>query len=208
MKRLLLIALLSAALSSQVQNSSLRIEQVMTPAEYQETGVASPSVQQKNALNRWFTNYTLRVLSLNQAPKPPSTTLPPSGCTPAIETRMEGEFNGWEPTSSPDMEPYLRLIMAEMREVDPTSELEEIRQLPLEKRYVWRVASALKWGFADFDSVNVDADRETLTPEDFAKVMDLLTLRPMQFCMFLKSLVGAEEMQRMMVEAINLAKQV
>jgi hypothetical protein len=36
-----------------------------------------------------------------------------------------------------------------------------------------------------------------LTPEDFAKVMDLLKLRPMQFCMFLKALVGAEEMQRM-----------
>lgn len=155
-----------------------------------------------------FTNYTLRVLSLNQAPKPPSTTLPPSGCTPAIETRMEGEFNGWEPTSSPDMEPYLRLIMAEMREVDPTAELEALRQLPLEKRYVWRVASALQWGFADFDSVNVDADRETLTPKDFAKVMDLLKLYPLQFCIFLKSLVGPEEMQRMMVEATKVAKQV
>jgi hypothetical protein len=38
--------------------------------------------------------------------------------------------------------------------------LEVVRQLPLEKRYVWRVASALKWGFADFDNVNVNADRK------------------------------------------------
>jgi hypothetical protein len=98
--------------------------------------------------------------------------------------------------------------MAEMREVDPTAELEALRQLPLEKRYVWRVASALQWGFADFDSVNVDADRETLTPKDFAKVMDLLKLYPLQFCIFLKSLVGPEEMQRMMVEATKVAKQV
>ena len=55
-----------------------------------------------------------------------------------------------------------------------------------------RVASALKWGFADFDDLGVDADRQTLSPEDFAKVMDLLKLRPMQFCIFLKTLVGGE----------------
>jgi hypothetical protein len=69
------------------------------------------------------------------------------------------------------------------------------------------VASALKWGFADFDDLGVDADRQTLTREDFAKVMDLLKLRPIQFCIFLKALVGTEEMLRMMVEAIKVAKQ-
>ena len=59
----------------------------------------------------------------------------------------------------------------------------------------WRLASALKWGFAYFDDLGVDADRQTLSLEDFAKVMDLLKLRPMQFRIFLKTLVGAEEMQ-------------
>jgi hypothetical protein len=38
--------------------------------------------------------------------------------------------------------------------------------------------------------------------------MDLLKFRPMQFCMFLKALVGAEEMQRLMVEAIKVARKV
>jgi hypothetical protein len=52
--------------------------------------------------------------------------------------------------------------MAEMQVSDGETELEAIRSLPLEKRYVWRVASALK-GFADFDNVNVDADRRTMT---------------------------------------------
>ena len=47
-----------------------------------------------------------------------------------------------------------------------------------------------------------------LKPEDFAEVRELLRLRPMQFCGFLKSLVGAEEIQRMMVEAIKMARQV
>ena len=32
----------------------------------------------------------------------------------------------------------------------------------------------MKWAFADFDDLGVEADKRTLTPEDFAKVMDLL----------------------------------
>ena len=46
-----------------------------------------------------------------------------------------------------------------------------------------------------------------MTPEDLAKVMDLLKDRPIQFCIVLKALVGVEEMERMMVEAIRGAKQ-
>jgi len=86
-------------------------------------------------------------------------------------------------------------------------ELEAIRQLPLEERYVWRVASALKRGLADCDDLSVQADRQTLRPEDFKAVMDLLKFRPMQLAIVLKALVGAEEMQRMMIEAIGMAKQ-
>ena len=64
----------------------------------------------------------------------------------------------------------------------------------------------MKWAFADFDDLSVTADKETLTAEDFGTVMDLLKLRPMQFCLFLRELVGVEEMQRMMVQAIGVAK--
>jgi hypothetical protein len=121
---------------------------------------------------------------------------------------LRQEEGAHELATSPDMEPYLDFAMALMQGNDPAPELEAICQLPLEKRYVWRVASALKWGFADFDDLGVDADKQTLSPEDFTKLMDLLKLRPMQFCIFLKRLVGAEEMQRMMVQAIGVAKQV
>ena len=69
------------------------------------------------------------------------------------------------------------------------------------------MASPLKWVFADFDDLGVYADRQTLSPKDLAKVMELLKLRPVQFCFFLKTLVGVEEMQRML-EAIKVAKQV
>lgn len=106
------------------------------------------------------------------------------------------------------MEPYLNFAMAVMKGADPTPELDELRHLPLEERYVWRVASALKWGFADCDDLSVEADKATLTPEDFAKVMHLLKLRPIQLCIFLKAMLGVEEMQRLMVEAIKATKQV
>jgi hypothetical protein len=83
---------------------------------------------------------------------------------------LHQEDGAHELASSPDMEPYLNFAMALMQGNDPTPELDAIRQLPLEKRYVWRVASALKWAFADFDDLNVSADKETLAPEDFSKV--------------------------------------
>jgi hypothetical protein len=104
------------------------------------------------------------------------------------------------------MEPYLEFIKAVIQDHDSSPELDAIRLLPLEKRYVWRVASALKWGFADFDDLGVEADKRTLTPEDFAKVMDLLKLRPMQFFIFLKALVGIETMQKIMVQAIGVGR--
>jgi hypothetical protein len=112
-----------------------------------------------------------------------------------------------ELATSPDMKPYLEFIKAVIQDHDPSPELEAIRQLPLEKRYVWRVASALKWGLADCESLSVEADRQTLTPEDFAKIMDLLKFRPMQLAIVLKAPVGEEEMQRMMIEAIRVATQ-
>lgn len=90
---------------------------------------------------------------------------------------------------------------------DQTAAMEVIRALPLEKRYLWRVLSALKWGFADFDDLGIAADRRSLGPEDAARVWQLLQFRPYQFCMFLKALVGPEEMERVMLEAIKVGKQ-
>jgi len=120
---------------------------------------------------------------------------------------LKMEEGAEELMSTPEMQPYLRYIEAAMLEKDVGPSLHEISELPLEKRYVWRVASALKWGFADFEDWNVTVDRKTLKPEDAEKVMQLLRFRPIQFCMFLKALVGAEEMKRMMAKAILLAQQ-
>ncbi len=120
---------------------------------------------------------------------------------------LVSEDGAHELATSPDMQPYLRLMKAGLQDRDPNPHLAEIAQLPVERRYVWRVASALKWAFADFDDVHVSADRQTLSKEDLAKVLGLLSHRPSQFCMFLKALVGAEGMERIMTEGIAIAKQ-
>ena len=47
---------------------------------------------------------------------------------------LRQELGAHELASSPDMEPYLRIIMAHMQGGDTTAEMEALRQLPLEKR--------------------------------------------------------------------------
>lgn len=120
---------------------------------------------------------------------------------------LKVEDGAKELMSAPEMQAYRQFIEAALSEGDVDGSLQEIAKLPLEKRYVWRVASALKWGFADFDDWSVIADRKTLTEEDAAKLMQLLRFRPIQFCMFLKALVGAEEMERLMMQGMAVAKQ-
>jgi len=76
------------------------------------------------------------------------------------------EDGAHELVTSPDMQPYLRLIKAGLQDKDTTPHFEEIAALPLEKRYIWRVASALKWAFADLETDNVVWIRQTLSPDD------------------------------------------
>jgi hypothetical protein len=117
------------------------------------------------------------------------------------------EDGAHELATSETMQPYLRLLKAGLQNKDTTPQIGEITALPLEKRYIWRIVSALKWAFADFDNVYVAVDRETLSEEDLGKVLELLRFRPMQLCLFLKALIGLEEMERLMTSAIAVAKQ-
>ena len=97
---------------------------------------------------------------------------------------------------SPEMQPYMHVAMAGLQGEDIELELQAIRELPLEKRYIWRVASALKWAFADFDTVNVRIDKDTLSDDDLTNVLKMLELRPIQFCPFLRALIGPVQMGR------------
>jgi hypothetical protein len=105
--------------------------------------------------------------------------------------------------NSAAMEPYMNLAIAMMGGKDTTLSIEALIALPIEQRYVWRVASALKWAFVDFDSLNVKADRETMSEEDRMQLVELLKHRPLQFCIFLSTLLGQKQMELMMLSAIK-----
>jgi len=117
------------------------------------------------------------------------------------------EEGSQEILKSPSMQPYMQLALMVVKQQDPKEALEEISKLPLEKRYIWRIASGLMWDFCDFGDINVEADRATLEKADLEKVGELLRLRPVQFCLFLKSLFGEQEMERVILEALSMAKE-
>ncbi len=118
------------------------------------------------------------------------------------------EDGAHELATSPDMQPYLQLMMADMQGDDTAPLLSAISELPLEKRYVWRVASALKWAFADLETDHVAADRQTLSPEDRTRLAELLMQRPVHFCIFLSALFGEKQMELLMISAIKNARAV
>ena len=108
--------------------------------------------------------------------------------------------------NSPSMRPYMNFAEVVNAGRDPNVALEAISKLPLEQRYIWRIASALKWAFCDFDSMSVEADRVTLEEADLKKVLELLRIRPLQFCLFIKAMMGEDGMERVMQEAVARAK--
>ncbi len=123
---------------------------------------------------------------------------------PLSEIKMEEGAE--ELLKSPEAQIYIRAITALMQKKNSDPAFDELRQLPLEKRYIWRIVSALKWAFVDCDPDSVMLDRHLLAPEDLKKVLELLRLRPVQFCIFLKALLGEEVMEKTMTDAIRRAK--
>jgi hypothetical protein len=107
---------------------------------------------------------------------------------------------------SPAMKPYMNLALAVMGHKDAGPAVKEIAALPLEKRYTWRVASALKWAFTDFENLSVVADRRTLSQEDLDTLVDLLRVRPLQFCLFLSALFGEERMEKLISSSVQQVK--
>ena len=99
---ILVVGLLaSLGLNGATQRSSgLRIEDVMTAEELKDSGVSALTVQQRKALNEWLNRYTQTVLAVasNQAPArpPPPTRSIGSDCSPAVESTIAGDFNGWD----------------------------------------------------------------------------------------------------------------
>jgi hypothetical protein len=88
-------------------------------------------------------------------------------------------------------------------DVDPA--LRRVAALKLNERYVWRVASALDWAFADSDSETARLDWRVMSEEERAEVSDMLQFRVLQFAYFLRALYGIEAVKRLFQEAVATA---
>jgi hypothetical protein len=64
--------------------------------------------------------------------------------------------------------------------------LQVIGDLPLEKRYTWRVFSALKWAFADFEDEYVALDLPHISEPTRSEMTKELELRLQQLRMLLQ----------------------
>ena len=65
--------------------------------------------------------------------------------------------------------------------------LQVVRDLPLEKRYTWRVFSALKWAFADFEDEYVALDLPHIPEPTRSEMTKELELRLQQLRMLLQT---------------------
>lgn len=90
--------LLGSVVAAQHKTLRLKIEDVMTADELKNSGVSRLTVSQREALNDWLNRYTVKVLNVALShpldePSPPKSTAA-STCAPAVESTMEGDFNG------------------------------------------------------------------------------------------------------------------
>jgi hypothetical protein len=65
----------------------------------------------------------------------------------------------------------------------------------------------LKWAFCDLETESATADLHTLSEEDLKKVVEPLTLRATQFCLFVNALLGEDATDRIMQQALRFAKE-
>ncbi|HUA85512.1 MAG TPA: hypothetical protein VMB85_16730 [Bryobacteraceae bacterium] len=108
------------------------------------------------------------------------------------------------------MKPYQDFLVQTMKGNDAGMQraLDALTALPLDQRYIWRIISALKFAFGDFDSVLIDFDRDTLSDDDWNKVRSQeswLFARPFQLAKTLSIVFGKETAMKMMVDAAKQA---
>ena len=94
-----------------------------------------------------------------------------------------------ELATSEGTQPYLDCLIKAYRNNDAGLEaaLEVIRDLSLEKRYTWRVFSALKWAFADFEDEYVALDLPHIPEPTRSEMTKDLELRFQQLQMLLQT---------------------
>jgi hypothetical protein len=92
MRLLLPLVLLFSLVTGQAKKPSasgtLDIRQIMTAAEFNRAGLQKLTPEEVDALNDWLYRYSLRLLVNTAEPTAPTGN--------AIESYIEGEFEGWD----------------------------------------------------------------------------------------------------------------
>jgi len=90
---------------------------------------------------------------------------------------------------SEDVQPYLDCLIKAYSNnaVGLEAALQVVRDLPLEKRYTWRVFSALKWAFADFEDEYVALDLPHIPEPTRSEMTNELELRLQQLQILLQT---------------------
>lgn len=81
---------------AQSNQLNLKVENLMTTQELRTSGVSALTPSQRKVLDAWLNRYTERVIALVDATKTPRTKGASSACSPAIESAIAGDFNGWD----------------------------------------------------------------------------------------------------------------
>jgi len=70
----------------------------MTEREMRDTGVSTLTPTQRHALDEWLSRYTTKVLqtALHSEVRGSEPAFGRSSCSPAIESNIAGDINGWD----------------------------------------------------------------------------------------------------------------
>lgn len=99
MRKIILTAALAIsapvfAAVAQLPPADLKIEELMTAQQFQRAGLAKLSPEELAQLDAWLVRYTRAVMQASNATAGSSGA--PSGPGAVIETRIDGEFSGWD----------------------------------------------------------------------------------------------------------------
>lgn len=85
-------------ISAKSPSPQLKIDQVVTEQELRDTGVSTISSAQRHALNQWLNRYTLKIIAAATAQQSAIQATPSarSSCSPAVESTISGEIEGWD----------------------------------------------------------------------------------------------------------------
>jgi hypothetical protein len=93
-----LLCLIAVHVLATTPAQQVKIEHVMTAQEMRDTGIATLNTSQRQALDDWLNRYTLRVLrvAIQQEGTASASTPARTSCSPAIESTISGEIEGWD----------------------------------------------------------------------------------------------------------------